>query len=162
MQLILVLIPCLTGLLGLLNDIEGASSALSSTITPLLSMQNVEPEFLHSWRAIHAPLFQKIVYVLMFSAEGVVGLLSAIGLFRMLSYFNAGHEEFIAAQAWARVACLLGFIIWGLGFFVIGGDFFLSWQNNSLSFLQQGGLNYALMMVICYFLMKNFAITKFI
>lgn len=159
-QLALVLIPTLEGGLGFLNDLQGSTETLQSVIAPLLSMNHVAPEFLHSWRAVNNPHLQVLFYYLLAGAEGIVGALGAIGLISMLLRFFRSHAEFVAAQAWGRASCCLGILIWGLGFFTIAGDFFLDWQNNDISYLQASGLNYALIMFIPYLLMKAFQYSK--
>lgn len=83
-------------------------------------------------------------------------MLAAIGIVKMLTNFTKGDAEFIQAQAWVRAACVLGILIWGLGFYVFLGDFFLAWQTATLSYLQTAGLNYALMMAIPYLLLKKY------
>ena len=155
-QLGLALIPALEGLLGLLNDIQGASASLQSVIVPLLSMQGVQPAFIHSWRAIHSPELQVFAYYLLAGAEGMIGILATVSILKMIKHFRDEGLYFVQAQAWARAACVLGILVWGLGFFVVGGDFFLSWQTTNLSYLQVGGLNYALMMLIPYLLLKKY------
>lgn len=155
-QLCLALIPAFEGILGLLNDYEGAQSTLSSVIVPLLSMQTVQPEFIHSWRAVHSSGLQEFAYYFLASLEGVIGLLAIIGIIGMIRNFRNDHVRFMLAQAWVRAACILGILIWGFGFFVIGGDYFLSWQSTTLGYFQSGGLNYALMMFIPYMLLKKY------
>lgn len=159
-QLLLVLIPTLEGLLGLVNDVQDSSETLHDIIVPLLSMVNVQPAFLHSWRAINNPDLQIFFYYFLVGAEGLVGLLGLVGLIKMLSNFKLSHREFVQAQAWGRAACCLGILVWGLGFFTIAGDFFLDWQNPNISYLQAGGLYYALIMFIPYILMKAFQYSK--
>jgi predicted small integral membrane protein len=68
----------------------------------------------------------------------------------MLKNINKPVAEFEKAKRWVYLACGWGIIIWGLGFFEIGGDWFLSWQNNNLGSFQQGGLNYALEVFIAF------------
>lgn len=155
-QLALALIPAFEGILGLLNDLEGASATLTSVIVPLLSMQTVQPEFIHSWRAVHNTGLQEFAYYFLASLEGVVGLLATIGIIGMIKNFSKDDVYFMHAQAWVRAACVFGILIWGLGFFVIGGDFFLSWQSSTLGYFQGGGLNYTLMMFIPYMLLKKY------
>ncbi|MES2204866.1 MAG: DUF2165 family protein [Pseudomonadota bacterium] len=155
-QIGLALIPAFEGILGLLNDLEGAKSTLASVIVPLLSMQTVQPEFVHSWRGIHNPALQEMAYYFLASLEGVIGLLAIISIVGMIKNFRQDDVHFLHSQAWARGACMFGILIWGFGFFVIGGDFFLAWQSSSLGYFQGGGLNYALMMFIPYTLLKKY------
>lgn len=155
-QLGLALIPALEGVLAFVNDVQGAKDTLTTVIIPLLSMQGVQPEFMHSWRAVSSPQLQTLAYYILFSIEGLIGLLAIIGLVKMIRHFFADNIVFLHGQSWARAACMFGILVWGLSFFVIGGDFFLAWQNPNLGYLQVGGLNYALIMFMCYVLLKKY------
>lgn len=161
-QLGLALIPAFEGLLAVVNDIEGAKSTLQSVIIPLFSMQTVQPEFIDSWRAIHASGLQIFAYFFLVGFEGLVGVFAIIGLIKMLKNFTHDHIVFIQAQTWVRAACMLGILIWGFGFFVMGSDFFLAWQSSAaaLGGFQTGGLDYALMMFIPYLLFKHFEYSR--
>jgi predicted small integral membrane protein len=153
-QIGLALIPAAEGLMGFLNDIRGREDTLKTVIMPLLSMQGVQPEFQHSWRAIQSPELQTFAYYLILSAEGLVGILGVIGLLKMLRHLFSENRIFLLGQTWARAACVLGILVWGLAFFVFAGDFFLAWQTPTLGYLQAGGLNYALIMLIAYVFLK--------
>ncbi len=153
-QLALALVPAFTGLFAVMNNLEDAKSTISLVIDPLLSMNNVRPEFIHSWRAIHSPSLLSVAYFGMTSAECMVGILALIGIIKMLWAFSADHQSFSQAVAWVRAACVWGVLVWGLGFYTMGGDFFLAWQNPNLSSLQTDGLNYVLMMAVPYVFFK--------
>ena len=56
---------------------------------------------------------------------------------------------FKKAKDWVKLSCVLGMLIWGLGFFTIAGDYFLSWQNPKL-FLQDDGLKYFLVDMLSF------------
>ncbi len=153
-QIGLALIPAFTGIFALLNNIQGMNDTLTHVLQPLFAMQNVSPEFLHSWRAIHSEGIVKGAYFFMMSGETLVGILAIISIIKMVIGFRESHHEFNRDQAWARAACVLGFLVWGLGFYTIAGDYFLAWQTQNLADLQSSGLHYVLMMAIPYFFLK--------
>ena len=154
-QLALSLIPAFTGIFAFLNNIVGSGTPLiTEVIKPLLSMTVTNPEYAHSWRAIHSETLAKVAYFIMLSGETIVGVLAIVGIVKMLMGFTLNNYQFACRQAWVRAACVWGFLVWGLGFYTIGGDFFLAWQNPNLSSLQSGGLNYVLMMAVPYFFLK--------
>jgi predicted small integral membrane protein len=154
LQIAVALIPACTGIFNLLNNIQGKKSTLANVIAPLLSMKNVYPEFMHSWRAIDSGAIQSLAFYFLASCEALVGLLAIIGIVKMLTGLNSDDIEFGQRQAWVRAACAWGLLVWGLGFYVFAGDFFLAWQSPSLGGLQAGGLNYMLMMAVPYFFLK--------
>ena len=150
MQIGVALIPCVIGILALVNDISAYKETLTSTIIPLITMQGDTAE---AWRALPAPL-APVLYIGMFTCEFLVGVLALIGIIKMIRAFGKEAATFEQAKNLVYVACGFGIIIWGLGFFEGGGDWFLSWMNNNLAGFQQGGLNYALEMLIAFVYLK--------
>jgi predicted small integral membrane protein len=152
-QIGVALIPAVIGILALLNDATGFTGTVSSIIKPLLTMAGNSSN--QEWRALPASM-ANVVYTLMFLGEFLVGVLATIGIILMLKNINQTPEKFEKAKCWVYAACGWGIIIWGFGFFEIGGDWFLAWMssNANISSIQQGGLNYSLMMLICFVYLK--------
>ena len=151
-QLLLALIPFFLGALGFVNSLRMKEHTLNSVIKPMLTMQERGLEF--SLRAIHSDVAAQLLFYGMSFAEGLAGLLALWGIVRMLRSFCRDHDEFCRAHAWARAACVWGFLVWGLGFYTLAGDYFLSWQVTTLGMLQSKGFDYAIIMAVTYLLLK--------
>lgn len=143
-------IPLVIGFLALLNDITSINSSVKSMVGPLITMQG---QTVQTWRALPDSL-ATILYVFMFMGEFLVGVLALVGIVIMLKNIFKDATHFEKGKRWLYLACGWGIIIWGLGFFEIGGDWFLSWQNANLASFQQGGLNYALEIFIAFVYLK--------
>ena len=150
-QIGVALIPAVIGILALLNDVTAFTSTVDSVVKPLITMQGNASHQL--WRALPAS-FSNIAYTLMFLGEFLVGVLAVIGIILMCKNINQSVEQFERAKRWIYLACGWGIIVWGLGFFEIGGDWFLAWQSNSLASFQQGALNYVLEVFIAFVYLK--------
>ena len=105
------------------------------------------------WRALPDALV-KPFYTLMFLGEFLVGVLAIIGVILMLKNIHKDHEHFEKAKRWVYLACGWGIVVWGLGFFEIGGDWFLAWQNNNLGSFQQGSLMYVIEIAVVFIYLK--------
>ncbi len=149
-QILVACIPLVMGWLALLNDATSISSSVKSVVGPLVTMQG---ENAQTWRALPAS-FATPAYILMFLGEFLVGVLALIGIFIMLKNIMKDHAHFEKGKRWLYLACGWGIIVWGLFFFEVGGDWFLSWQNASLGGFQQGGLNYALEILMAFIYLK--------
>jgi predicted small integral membrane protein len=143
-------IPLAIGVLALLNDITGFASGVKMVVEPLITMQGQTDQ---TWRALPGAT-ATFVYICMFLAEFLVGLLTSIGIVIMLKNINNDYNFFEQGKRWIYLACGLGIIIWGLGFFEIGGDWFLAWRNNSLASFQQGSLMYVLEITVTFLYLK--------
>lgn len=148
-QIGVALIPVVIGFLALLNDVTGFRDTVSSVVKPLLTMQG---QLTQTWRALPGSLVN-ITYTGMFLAEFLVGLLALIGVFNMIKTFREANFKFETAKYWVYLACGLGIIVWGLGFFE-GGDWFLSWKNNNLSSFQTEAVSYITVLIIVFIYLK--------
>lgn len=150
MQVGVALIPFVIGVLALVNDLTSFKGTVSSVVLPLITMQGNTTE---AWRALPGS-WANLTYVGMFCAEFLTGILAGIGIIQMLKSLCKDAALFENAKIWVYIACGWGLMVWGLGFFEGGGDWFLSWQNNNLAGFQQGGLNYALEMLMTFVYLK--------
>jgi predicted small integral membrane protein len=152
-QIGVALIPAVIGILALLNDATGFTGTVASMVKPLITMAGNSSN--QEWRALPGSL-ASIAYIFMFLGEFLMGVLATIGIILMSKNINRSPEKFEQSKCWVYIACGWGIIVWGLGFFEIGGDWFLSWMssNSALGGFQQGGLNYALMIFICFGYLK--------
>lgn len=149
-QIGVALIPVFIGFLALINDITGLHATVNSVVKPLVTMQGNTTQ---AWRALPASI-ATFVYILMFLGEFLVGVLAVISVFLMLKNIRKDSASFENAKRFIYIACGWGIIVWGLGFFEIGGDWFLAWQNTNLASFQQESLMYVLELTVTFIYLK--------
>ena len=97
----------------------------------VLSMDTTYPGNALMYRAITSPILWKIAYALIIIGEGVTGILFLAGAIRLFQLRDAPAPLFNAAKAYVVAACVLAFLVWFLGFMVIGGEWFAMWQSQT-------------------------------
>lgn len=83
------------------------------------------------WRAITSPVIHHIAYIGIIIAEGLFAFLALVGGVKLFARRNAPIEEYNRARGWGYAAYGLGFLIWFLGFVVVGSEWFAMWQSSS-------------------------------
>lgn len=142
--IVLLLFPALWGWLGLLNNVSGFSGTRDFAVRPMLEMSDTYGNPAQTWRAVTAPWAATVALVAITAAEALAGLFSTIGIIRLIGARGGSGETFDAAKTAGIYGCLLAIMVWGIGFMVIAGDWFLSWQSASSIDGQLGGMIYAL------------------
>ena len=97
----------------------------------VLSMDTTFPGNALMYRAVTSPLLWKIAYALIIIAEGVTGILYLAGAIRLFQLRDAPAIVFNTAKAYIVAASLLAFLVWFLGFMVVGGEWFAMWQSQT-------------------------------
>jgi predicted small integral membrane protein len=128
--IVMALFPALWGLLGDLNNATDFSSTASNAVRPLIEMTNTYGNPWQTWRAISAPWAASVGLVLIMAAETTAGILGIISIVVMLVNIRGNAAAFAKGKAWMILACLFAILVWGIGFMVVGGDWFLAWQAN--------------------------------
>jgi len=82
------------------------------------------------WRAIDSPVLHNIAYIGIIVAEGLFAALALIGAVKLFLLRNADTATFNSARSWGFAAYGLGFLIWFVGFIVIGSEWFAMWQSS--------------------------------
>ncbi|NLT26512.1 MAG: DUF2165 domain-containing protein [Microbacteriaceae bacterium] len=82
------------------------------------------------WRAIDNEAVHHIAYIGIIIAEGVFAVLALIGAVKLFLRRRADIVEYDRARAWGYAAYGLGFVIWFVGFIVIGSEWFAMWQSS--------------------------------
>jgi predicted small integral membrane protein len=149
MQVGIALIPAIIGLLSLLNNITGFTDTINHVITPLITMKGHSTQV---WRSL-PEVFSVPMYIGMFIVESFIGVLALIGVIFMLRNI-CQVENFEVAKRWVYLACGWGMIVWGIGFFEIGGDWFLSWQGTDLASFQADATRYIFMLLVTFIYLK--------
>ena len=95
----------------------------------VLSMDTTFPNNELMSRSIADPLLWKIGYALIIAAEGVTGILFLIGSWHLWRARRLPGAEFNRAKAYAIAGALFAFLVWFLGFMVIAGEWFATWES---------------------------------
>lgn len=82
------------------------------------------------WRAIDVTWIHHVAYIGIIVAEGLFAALGLIGGVRLFLHRNDA-VRFNRAKAWGYAAYGLGFLIWYVGFVIIGSEWFAMWQSSS-------------------------------
>ncbi len=141
-QIGIACIPIFIGLLVFLNGISDFTQQVSSVVVPLITMENFSEQ---SWRSLPAS-FGPFVYILVLIAQLLVAVFALIGVINLLFALKKAGKDFDHAKIWTYVACGWGIMLWGLIFFELGGDWFMSNSNT----FQVGSLSYVLMLYITF------------
>jgi len=94
----------------------------------VLSMDTVFPDNQLRYRAITAPRLQTACYWLIIGIEWLMGIGCLAGGWRLLR-LRHNAAGFVAAKPLAAAGLVLVFLLYYLGFVVIGGEWFSMWQS---------------------------------
>ena len=100
-------------------------------IQHVLSMDTIFPSSRISYRAITNPALQEAAYGLIIAAEAMTAVLCWIGAAALVRRSDA--DTFNRAKSVAIVGLTLGFLLWHVGFMVIGGEWFGMWESQHWS-----------------------------
>ncbi|WOC16129.1 DUF2165 family protein [Pseudochrobactrum sp. MP213Fo] len=83
------------------------------------------------YRAISNPTLWHAGYWLIIAGESLTCILLLIGGFKLLGARNQSAQAFNDAKDWTIAGATLGFLVWFVGFMVVGGEWFLMWQSQT-------------------------------
>jgi predicted small integral membrane protein len=95
----------------------------------VLAMDTVFPDNALKSRAITNPTLQKYAYWALIATEGLTAIVCLWGAWRL---FGARHDRraFVAAKGTAATGLLLVWLLYYVGFVIVGGEWFSMWQSN--------------------------------
>jgi predicted small integral membrane protein len=128
--IVMALFPALWGLLGFLNDATDFNGTVNNAVRPMIEMNNTYNNPWQTWRAITAPWAAPVGLVIIMTTEGIAGVLGTIGIVTMVFNFRAGAAAFAKGKAFMILGCLEAILVWGIGFMVVAGDWFLAWERS--------------------------------
>jgi len=128
--IVMALFPALWGLLGDLNNATDFSGTANNAVRPMIAMTNTYGNPWQVWRAVTAPWAAPVGLALIMAVETATGILGAISVVVMLVNIRGSVAAFAKGKAWMILACLSAILVWGVGFMVVAGDWFLAWQAN--------------------------------
>lgn len=142
--IVMALFPTLWGLLSLMNNISGFSKTAQYAVAPMLAMTDTYGNPAQTWRAIEVPFAGEIGLIVITLFETLAGLFGLWSMVTMTRNINAPFQDFQQAKSLLIISCTLAILVWGIGFAVIAGDYFLAWQSSTSLSTQNGGLIYAI------------------
>ena len=83
------------------------------------------------WRAITVPWMWTVGYIGIILAEAVFAALGLIGGIKLFLRRDADAATFNRAKSWGYGAYGVGFLIWFIGFIVIGSEWFAMWKSST-------------------------------
>ena len=143
--IVLSLFPALWGIFSLLNNTADFAGTARHAVAPLLSMQDTYQVPGLMWRAVTASWAGMVGLALITLLESLAGITAAFGIVLMVKHLSHPYAAFAKGKAWAMLGALCAIAVWGLGFMVVAGDWFMAWQarDNPLA-VQLGALLYML------------------
>lgn len=143
--IILSLFPALWGIFSLLNNIADFANTARHAVGPLLAMQDTYQVPALMWRALSGQWAGMVGLGIITVLESLAGMVAAMGVVLMVKHLSHPYEMFAKGKAWAMLGALCTIVVWGLGFMVVAGDWFMAWQakENPLA-IQLGALVYML------------------
>ncbi|MCX7302007.1 MAG: DUF2165 domain-containing protein [Rhodobacterales bacterium] len=127
-KIVMVLGLASFGFLVTFNNITDYNSNFEF-VKHVLSMDTTFPDNAAMYRSITSPVLWTIGYWGIIAGEGLTCLLLLWGAWRMFSQRNAAPGDFDRAKEMTVVGVTLGFLVWFVGFMVVGGEWFLMWQS---------------------------------
>jgi predicted small integral membrane protein len=95
----------------------------------VLSMDTVFPDnATRASRAITNPTFQRVAYATIIAAEWAFGLVCLAGAWRLFRA-RRDRDAFIAAKPLAAGGLTLMFVVYFVGFLLVGGEWLSMWQS---------------------------------
>lgn len=143
--IVVSLFPALWGLFSLLNNVSDFSDTARQAVAPLLSMQDTYHVPGQMWRALSASWAPLIGLGFITLMETLAGMLAATGIVVMLKNFRRNYADFARAKAWAIAGACCAILVWGIGFMVVAGDWFMAWEAKTAPLSTQlGAMMYTL------------------
>lgn len=97
----------------------------------VLSMDTTFPGNKLMYRAITNPSLWTAGYWLIIVGEALTCILFLIAAWQLWQARNASGETFDEAKKFVIIGTTTGFLVWYLGFMVIGGEWFAMWQSST-------------------------------
>lgn len=147
-KVVIALMPAFLGLFALLNNLSDYKGTLDHVLVPIMCMKDTFGNPAQTWRSLCSVPLMHTVFIAVIMIETIICAVGFWGVYRMASTVRATSAAFRDSCRLTSLACLLGILVWGLGFFVIIGDWFLVWQGDFKPF-RTDGLTYSAIMIIC-------------
>jgi predicted small integral membrane protein len=128
--IVMALFPALWGLLGDLNNATDFTGTANNAVRPMIAMTNTYGNPWQTWRAITATWAAPVGLVIIMTVETIAGILGTLSIVLMLANIRGSVAAFARGKALMILSCLFAILVWGVGFMVVAGDWFLAWEAN--------------------------------
>ena len=119
-------------------------------IQHVMSMDTTFPGNHLMYRAITSPMLHNIAYCVLIAGEALTGIVLAVAVWRLWRRRD-DPARFVAAKGVVALGAALAFLIWFVGFLVIGGEWFAMWQSANWN-----GQEFGFRFVACFLLVTVF------
>ncbi|WP_406871476.1 DUF2165 domain-containing protein [Aminobacter sp. P9b] len=97
----------------------------------VLSMDTTFPGNALMYRSITSPALWTAGYWLIIVGEALTCVLFLVAAFKLWQARNGSGREFNDAKGFVVIGATMGFLVWFLGFMVVGGEWFAMWQSST-------------------------------
>ncbi|MCX8567911.1 MULTISPECIES: DUF2165 domain-containing protein [Hyphomicrobiales] len=97
----------------------------------VLSMDTTFPGNALMYRSITSPALWTAGYWLIIFGEALTCVLFLIAALRLWQARHGTGKEFNDAKGFVVIGATMGFLVWFLGFMVVGGEWFAMWQSST-------------------------------
>ena len=119
----------------------------------VLSMDTVFENTTLKWRAIDSPTAHRAAFALIIATELVIAALCLAGATQLLRRLRVA-ASFNKAKRLGMTGLILSLALWFFGFYVVGGEWFVSWQSESWSSTAVG-LRLTVLVLLILFLLSS-------
>jgi predicted small integral membrane protein len=104
------------------------------------------------WRSITSPVMQIATYYFIIAWEILTAIICWIGCFILLSKIKENNSRFNESKKIAFIGLFFGFLLYMVGFIIIGSEWFNMWQSRSWNGQMTAGLFISMIMFVMIFL----------
>ncbi|CAI2935247.1 DUF2165 family protein [Aminobacter niigataensis] len=97
----------------------------------VLSMDTTFPGNALMYRSITSPALWTAGYWLIIVGEALTCVLFLVAAFKLWQARKGSGREFNDAKGFVVIGATMGFLVWFLGFMVVGGEWFAMWQSST-------------------------------
>ena len=118
----------------------------------VLSMDTTRQDPDTIWRAITNPTLQHLAYLIIIAWEFMTAILCWIGCVLMFRKIKASANIFHRAKTLAYLGLFAAFILYMVGFIIVGSEWFNMWQSTAWNSQMKAGMFIGLIMFVMLFL----------
>lgn len=97
----------------------------------VLGMDTTFPGNTLMYRSITNPTLWTVGYWLIIVGEGLTCVLFLIAALKLWQARKGSGRQFDDAKGFVVIGATMGFLVWFLGFMVVGGEWFAMWQSST-------------------------------